>query len=428
MEFLRYCKNHFKYKIYKILLYAIIALVLLSLFGCKSVNAEVATGEQYTEFATSRYGLLNIYTNYSSVTLYGYNNKLQLQNMPDLNDFITGRKSLVRYENNSDDNYSHSAFEMIYTKPGNWVAGNTYLLTWTVNFTDTGNAQVFASSQVTNINGSTINSYKVTRSGTSVYIVINFTTNVTLDTIYVDLSNRISINWFLRLVTDVYYPQVTQSVYYSTEELEEQNDIIISQNAQTNQKLDSVNSNLEKAEETRKGIWETIKDLPNQFLNMLKSLFIPEDGYFETWFNDLKTFFEDKLGFLATPFTIFIDFINMYLNLDSSTDIIITIPDITVPNFENYKIISATTLNWSELLKSKESLNALWQLYLSFVDVFLILNFIGLCETKYNRIFGGDTSNYEYYTVEDSITYDGQTGEVTGRRQNERRTTRKKVE
>ena len=124
---------------------------------------------------------------------------------------------------------------------------------------------------------------------------------------------------------------------------------------------------------------------------------------------------------------IFIDFVNMYLNLDSNTDVVINIPDIYVPNFEEYKIISATTFNWSELLKSKESLNTLWQLYLAFVDVFLILNFINLCESKYNRIFGGDTSNYEYYTVEDSITYDNDTGEVTGRRMNERRTTRKKV-
>lgn len=194
----------------------------------------------------------------------------------------------------------------------------------------------------------------------------------------------------------------------------DQNNTIISQNQQ--------------AENTRKGIWETIKDLPNQFLNMLKGLFIPEDGYFENWFNDLKTFFEEKLGFLATPLTLFIDFVNMYLDLNATEDIIINIPDITVPNFDNHKIISATSFNWSQTLKSKDSLNTLWQLYLSFIDVFLILNFLNLCENKYNKIFGGDTSNYEYYTVEDSYTYDNNTGEVLSSRRNERKTTRKKVE
>lgn len=200
---------------------------------------------------------------------------------------------------------------------------------------------------------------------------------------------------------------------------------------QTEELNNSITSESEDFEDNSCGIICKLGKIPGKIIDGLiegiKSLFIPEDGYFENWFNNLKTFFEEKLGFLAAPFTIFIDFVNMYLNLDADTDIIINIPDIYVPNFEEYKIISATSFNWSELLKSKESLNALWQLYLAFVDVFLILNFINLCEGKYNAIFGGNTSNYEYYTVEDSITYDNDTGEVTGRRMNERRTTRKKV-
>ena len=69
----------------------------------------------------------------------------------------------------------------------------------------------------------------------------------------------------------------------------------------------------------------------------------------------------------------------------------------------------------------------LWELYLAFIDVFIILNFINLCENKYNRIFGGDTTQYEYYTVEDSYTINDQTGEATNHRLSERKTTRKRV-
>lgn len=210
------------------------------------------------------------------------------------------------------------------------------------------------------------------------------------------------------------------------------------------------NEKLDQAENTRKGIWETIKSIPGTIgtffdnlgtkignffkdlldgiLEGLKKLFIPEDDYFKNWFDDFKTYFEEKLGFIATPFTIIIDFVNSYLNLSSSNDIIIDVPDISVPNFEENKIISATTFNWSQTLRSKQALNTLWQLYLSFIDVYLILNFINLCESKYNRIFGGDTTNYEYYTVEDSYTFDNDTGEVLSARRNERTTTRKKVE
>lgn len=215
-------------------------------------------------------------------------------------------------------------------------------------------------------------------------------------------------------------------------------------------RIDDTNNKLDEAENTRKGIWETIKSIPstignfftdlgnkiggfftnllNGILDGLKSLFIPGDGFFKTWFSDFKTFIEDKLGFLSTPFTIFIDFIESYSDLSSSNDIVINIPDITVPNFEDYKIISATTFNWSQTLKSKSSLLNLWNLYLDFIDVFLILNFIGLCERTYNRIFGGDTSNYEYYTTENSYNVDNETGEVLSTRHNERTTVRKKVE
>lgn len=215
-------------------------------------------------------------------------------------------------------------------------------------------------------------------------------------------------------------------------------------------RIDDTNNKLDQAENTRKGIWETIKSIPSTIGNFftdlgnkisgffkellegiiqaLKDLFIPGENYFSTWYNDFKEYMEQKLGFLLTPFSIFVDFIETYSNLSSSNDIVINIPDITVPNFEDYKIISATTFNWSQTLKSKTSLLNLWNLYLDFVDVFLILNFIGLCERTYNRIFGGDTSNYEYYTTEDSYNVDNETGEVLSTRHNERTTRRKKVE
>lgn len=196
--------------------------------------------------------------------------------------------------------------------------------------------------------------------------------------------------------------------------------------------------------ETSKGILGKIKDilsyinpfsenffaykLVELIINGLKSLFIPSDDFFSNWWNDFKSFMEAKLGFLTKPIDIFITFISSYLNL-SEDNIIINIPNITVPNFEDNILIHAQTFNWKELLQSKTSFNNLWQLYLDFVDVFLIFNFIGLCEGVYARIFGGDTSNYEYYTVEDSYYFDSSTGEVaeTGKHSERTVTKRKKV-
>lgn len=201
---------------------------------------------------------------------------------------------------------------------------------------------------------------------------------------------------------------------------------------------------LDEANETSKGILGKIKDilsyinpfsenffaykLVELIINGLKSLFIPSDDFFSNWWNDFKSFMEAKLGFLTKPLDIFITFISSYLNL-SEDNIIINIPDITVPNFEDNILIHSQTFNWKELLQSKTSFNNLWQLYLDFVDVFLIFNFIGLCEGVYARIFGGDTSNYEYYTVEDSYYFDSSTGEVaeTGKHSERTVTKRKKV-
>ena len=207
---------------------------------------------------------------------------------------------------------------------------------------------------------------------------------------------------------------------------------------------------LDEQTKTSKNIWETIKSFPSTFskfftdlgdkigkffdnlltgiINGLKSLFIPSDDFFSNWWNDFKSFMEAKLGFLSKPIDIFITFISSYLNL-SESNIVINIPNITVPNFEDNIIIKAQTFNWKQLLESKPSFKTLWDLYLDFIDVYLIFNFIGLCEVVYARIFGGDTNIYEYYTVEDSYYYDSESGEVQGSpKHSERKTTRRKKE
>lgn len=426
MEFLKYCKNHFKYKLFKILLYGIIALFIFILFG-NVVNAEVnydyeflLLNRDYDQLPFNTWyaaGESSTYSNTNSIRIYGTNENLY--NPPRYLYAVYCATGSINFNTtsvssgditNNGDTWGSSCTVNSYN-------GNYHLNRWTINdWADLSSSQVYQWGVVWTINVYNSYSYPVYMELQSVFLSNELIQDFSSDAL---LAEILAQNSSLKnSINDIQSGQsgIESSIEQSNEKLD-----------QTNEELGSVNDNLEKAEETRKGIWETIKDLPNAFLNMLKSLFIPDDNYFSDWFNELKEFFELKLGFLATPFTIVIDFVNKYLELDSSDDIIINIPNITVPNFEEHIIIEATTFNWSDLLKSKEALNTLWQLYLAFVDVFLILNFIGLCETKYNRIFGGDTSNYEYYTVEDSITYDGQTGEVVNQRQNERRTTRKKV-
>ena len=53
-------------------------------------------------------------------------------------------------------------------------------------------------------------------------------------------------------------------------------------------------------------------------INGLKSLFIPSDDYFKTWFDDMYAFFNDRFGFLMFPVDLLVQMVNLYLNADSS--------------------------------------------------------------------------------------------------------------
>lgn len=83
----------------------------------------------------------------------------------------------------------------------------------------------------------------------------------------------------------------------------------------------------DEAENTRKGIWQTIKDLPVQFLNMLKSLFIPDDFSF---LDNFKESLENKLGFIAEVPLSVLDFLLNLVTSDWEEFNSITFPSIDI--------------------------------------------------------------------------------------------------
>ena len=160
---------------------------------------------------------------------------------------------------------------------------------------------------------------------------------------------------------------------------------------------------------------------------MLTSLFVPTQAQLEPIFEDLKQWFELKFGILGQLLITTIDFVERFYDL-SDDDVIIEIPEITIPNFENETpIIQQQSFNWTDLLESKQSLNNLWTLYLDFMDVIIIIAFLGLCENILSDILGerqysGDTiyeSEGESYDVND------ETGEMTNHKYWTKRSKRK---
>lgn len=87
---------------------------------------------------------------------------------------------------------------------------------------------------------------------------------------------------------------------------------ILEQEKKLQEEQQKTNDKLDKAEDTRKGIWETIKELPSKFLDMLLGLFIPDDMSF---LDNFRESLENKLGFIAEVPLSILDFL---FNLVSS--------------------------------------------------------------------------------------------------------------
>ena len=164
-------------------------------------------------------------------------------------------------------------------------------------------------------------------------------------------------------------------------------------------KQDETNQKLDEANETNKGIWETIKEvlsyinpfsenffvykLIDLLIDAIKTLFIPSDDFFSTYFTNLQDWFSDRLGFLFYPFELVIDILNDILNIDFSEPQF-NIPDINEP-FTGKKLISATTFNFNDLLDNS-TWNTVHNIYLILVDASIVFGLVNLFHKKYEEV------------------------------------------
>ena len=103
-------------------------------------------------------------------------------------------------------------------------------------------------------------------------------------------------------------------------------DKILESNKETQNKLEEQTNAIKEGNETNKNIFQKIGDifdLLNPFsenffgrklvdliIDGLKSLFVPEDGFFENYFNEIRDWFNERLGFLFAPFDFIIELLN----------------------------------------------------------------------------------------------------------------------
>lgn len=186
--------------------------------------------------------------------------------------------------------------------------------------------------------------------------------------------------------------------------------IIINNNKNTQDIINNQDKNHEEAQTTRKGILQTILDLPGKLLEMLKSLFIPSENYFSDKFDELLDTFTNKLGFLGYPFVFTIDVLKFFLTIEDTGSYVISWNDIPVPTYPEHILIHSGSFDLSTVLQS-EVLHTAHNLYFIFINALLLLSFIKLCHNKYCEMFGGEPDDTVYLTTTE-VNYFDENGEL----------------
>lgn len=151
----------------------------------------------------------------------------------------------------------------------------------------------------------------------------------------------------------------------------------------------SQNINNQIAEDTRQtshGILDKITaffgSFFQNFIDSLKSLFIPEDGYFTNWFTRLNTLLSAKLGMLYAPFDLVISVLTA-LGSASTSEAGIPFPELS---WDGQVIIPAQTFYFSSLGSSFSDLRD--AVYFG-TDVVLLFAFLVLLQRKINLVMRG---------------------------------------
>lgn len=155
----------------------------------------------------------------------------------------------------------------------------------------------------------------------------------------------------------------------------------------------------ENRHEETKGILGTIIDkitsIPSLIINGIKSLFVPSDGFFSSYFEELNTFFKDRFGFLyelpafvVTLFQKLIDF-----NPDTS-GYSMTFPKLQAPEVVDgdvvwHDVTEATTFDFTFL--DQYPFKFMYESYRSLIWLGYCVLLLNLIKRKSDSVFGGGT-------------------------------------
>lgn len=194
---------------------------------------------------------------------------------------------------------------------------------------------------------------------------------------------------------------------------------LIDSNKETQNILNDQTNAIKENTETNKNIFQKIGDIFNllnplsenffvyKLLELLfeglKSFILPSSDFISNYFNELSSWFQERLGFLWTPFDIVNTFLEKLNNNSLFVEPIIHIPNIVEP-FTGQQLISATDYNLNSLLE-KENFNTMYNVYLVIVDFIIYLGVLTLCYNTLVGVFRGSPDSITVVPSDDTKSY-----------------------
>lgn len=149
--------------------------------------------------------------------------------------------------------------------------------------------------------------------------------------------------------------------------------IVNSQNQSTNQIIENQNENTQE-------VTGAIEEHGNFIIEGLKSLFIPSDDFFKSYFDDLYNWFSTKFGFLTIPLDIFIQIVGVFTSSDR-VDFVLVLPGFSIMDEQVWA---------DQMFNLTEFLDENFAFILSPIhwatNIALTMAFVDLCRKKYDEV------------------------------------------
>lgn len=154
-------------------------------------------------------------------------------------------------------------------------------------------------------------------------------------------------------------------------------------------KLEEGQQEAQQQHEETKGLLGSIIDgilsIPGKIIDLLsdllKSLFVPDDTFIQNWVNDLQSWFEQKFGILALPFTFLTTLIGAFSSAGSG-DVSLVFPGFEIVGHE---VWADQTVDMASILQPFEVIVTAIRMALGVV---LLGAFIHYLQALYDRVLG----------------------------------------